>query len=146
MMESTVFCSLCLPLSPPSLSRSFSSQAHSQFLDMVQNLALTYLPPLSGINLRPYLLRSQAASVYDAVWGLSRAWHTILPPLVYTYNVCSISNSFERRCIAAALLNQALNGTLNMSTTTGYDPSFFLGVAVRKFTGGGGGGGGVLLL
>ena len=100
-------------------------------METVQNLTLDYFPSLHGINLIPYLLRSQGASAYDAVWGLSRAWHTILPPLVHTHSIGSVEDPVDRRGIEARLLNQALNGTLSGSTT-GYDPSYFMGVAVSN--------------
>ncbi|CAI8034518.1 hypothetical protein GBAR_LOCUS19422, partial [Geodia barretti] len=60
----------------------------------------------------------------------SRAWHTILPPLVHTHSIGSVEDPVDRRGIEARLLNQALNGTLSVSTT-GYDPSYFMGVAGR---------------
>ena len=97
---------------------------------MVQSLTLRHLPSLSNTSLLPYLLHSQAANAYDAVWAMSRAWHTAIPTLLYTHDSCSYYT--ERENIVGDVLNQTLNGTFEsvFESEVNYDPSYFQGVSV----------------
>ena len=103
---------------------------------MVQNLTLHYFPALKhnkDTDLLPYLRHSQAASAYDAVWALSRAWHTAMPVLLRQYRICSTFDAIERRNIVAEVLNRTVNGTLDRILRDGnykYEPHPFQGVSV----------------
>ena len=105
------------------------TQTHGSFLEMVQNLTRHYLPSLSNTSLLPYLVHSQAASAYDAVWALSRAWHVAIPTLNYSHNIHTEMSDSDRRDIIATVINQALNGTLRDGIIN-HDPSYFQGVSV----------------
>ena len=121
--------SICNPPFLSSLLPS-ASQTHWSFLEMVQNLTLHHLPSLSNTTLLPYLLHSQAANAYDAVWAMSRAWHAVICTLLYTQD--SYFYYTERENILGDVLNQILNGTFEsvLESEMNYDPSYFQGVSV----------------
>lgn len=103
---------------------------------MVRNLTLHYIPFLADTDLLPYLTHSRAGSAYDAVWAMSRAWHTLTPTLFSSYNTCSILNVTEWQSITGEALNETLNGTFKwVDGEMSYDPSYFQGISVSRDTG-----------